>query len=35
VIDGDHRVRIHHSKVGEPVLENLYSESIVGGTGET
>jgi AraC family transcriptional activator of tynA and feaB len=29
----DYRIRIRHSKVGDAVVEDLYSESIVGGTG--
>lgn len=30
---GDYQVSIHHSKVQDAVIEDLYSESIVGGTG--
>jgi AraC-like DNA-binding protein len=30
---GDYRVRIRHSKVDDAVVEELYSESIAGGTG--
>ncbi|WP_435129394.1 helix-turn-helix domain-containing protein [Actinacidiphila sp. bgisy144] len=29
----DYRVRIRHCKIGDAVIEDLYSESIVGGTG--
>jgi AraC family transcriptional activator of tynA and feaB len=32
-VDADYRVRILHSKVDDAVLEDLYSEAIVGGTG--
>lgn len=31
--ESDYRIRIRHSKVGDVVVEDLYSESIVGGTG--
>ncbi|MEV6889497.1 helix-turn-helix transcriptional regulator [Kribbella sp. NPDC051137] len=30
---GDYRIRIRHSKIDDAVVEDLYSESIVGGTG--
>ncbi|MFD4553911.1 helix-turn-helix domain-containing protein [Streptomyces sp. NPDC058469] len=33
VIDSDYRIRIHHSKVADAVVEDISSESIVGGTG--
>lgn len=29
----DYRARIQHAKVDDAVIENLYSDSIVGGTG--
>jgi AraC-like DNA-binding protein len=31
--ESDYRIRIRHSKIGDAVVEDLYSESIVGGTG--
>jgi AraC-like DNA-binding protein len=31
--ESDYRIRIRHSKVADLVMEDLYSESIVGGTG--
>ncbi|WP_177244627.1 helix-turn-helix domain-containing protein [Streptomyces sp. yr375] len=35
VTDDDYRVRIHHSKVADMVVDDVYSDSIVGGTGGT
>jgi len=31
--ESDYRIRIRHCKIGDAVVEDLYSESIVGGTG--
>jgi AraC family transcriptional activator of tynA and feaB len=33
VDDGDYRIRIRHSKVADAVVEDIYSDAIVGGTG--